>query len=109
VSDINTAVVDSLKVLDPNRPIREVDIPTARFRRDSESLLADHRVIVLSDRLTTNQFGVVGNPPRAPKPLQPRLMFSDRLSGQIKALSRSNQFSLSNVTLFVIVRTGLPS
>src|SRR5665647_20925 len=26
VSDINTAVVDSLKVLDPNRPIREADI-----------------------------------------------------------------------------------
>jgi hypothetical protein len=26
VSDINTAVVDSLKVLDPKRPIREVDI-----------------------------------------------------------------------------------
>jgi hypothetical protein len=26
VSDIDTAVVDSLKVLDPNRPIREADI-----------------------------------------------------------------------------------
>ena len=26
VSDINTAVVDSLKVLDPNRPIREADM-----------------------------------------------------------------------------------
>jgi hypothetical protein len=25
-SDINTAVVDSLKVLDPKRPIREADI-----------------------------------------------------------------------------------
>jgi hypothetical protein len=25
-SDINTAAVDSLKVLDPNRPIREADI-----------------------------------------------------------------------------------
>ena len=25
MSDINTAVVDSLKVLDPNRPIREAD------------------------------------------------------------------------------------
>jgi hypothetical protein len=35
VSDINTAVVDSLKVLDLKRPIREVDIegltPNARF------------------------------------------------------------------------------
>jgi hypothetical protein len=29
VSDIDTAVVDSLKVLDPKRPIREADIPTA--------------------------------------------------------------------------------
>jgi hypothetical protein len=27
VSDINTAMVDSLKVLDPKRPIREADIP----------------------------------------------------------------------------------
>jgi len=26
VSDINTAVVDSLKVLDPKRPIREADM-----------------------------------------------------------------------------------
>ena len=26
VSDIDTAVADSLKVLDPNRPIREADI-----------------------------------------------------------------------------------
>ena len=26
VRDIDTAVVDSLKVLDPNRPIREADI-----------------------------------------------------------------------------------
>jgi hypothetical protein len=28
-SDIDTAVVDSLKVLDPNRPIREADITRA--------------------------------------------------------------------------------
>ena len=27
VSDIDTEVVDSLKVLDPRRPIREADIP----------------------------------------------------------------------------------
>jgi hypothetical protein len=26
VSDINTATLDSLKALDPNRPIREADI-----------------------------------------------------------------------------------
>jgi len=40
VSDINTAVVDSLKVLDLKRPIREADNPTApefvRFRRWSQ-------------------------------------------------------------------------
>jgi hypothetical protein len=29
VSDINTAVVDGLKVLDLKRPIREADNPTA--------------------------------------------------------------------------------
>ena len=29
VSDINTAVVDSLKVLDPKRPIREAEVPEA--------------------------------------------------------------------------------
>ena len=29
MSDIDTAVVDSLKVLDPNRPIREADIGCA--------------------------------------------------------------------------------
>jgi len=28
VSDINTALVDRLKALDPNRPIREADIGT---------------------------------------------------------------------------------
>jgi hypothetical protein len=28
VSDIDTVAVDSLKVLDPNRPIREADIST---------------------------------------------------------------------------------
>jgi hypothetical protein len=36
VSDIDTAVVKSLKVLDPNRPIREADMSVApndvRFR-----------------------------------------------------------------------------
>ena len=32
VSDINTAVVDSLKALDPKRPIREADIFLRRWR-----------------------------------------------------------------------------
>ena len=30
MSDIDTAAVDSLKVLDPNRPIREADIDAAK-------------------------------------------------------------------------------
>ena len=30
VSDIDTAVVDSLKVLDPKRPIREAEVPKGR-------------------------------------------------------------------------------
>jgi len=30
VSDIDTGVVDSLKALDPNRPIREADIRAGR-------------------------------------------------------------------------------
>ena len=30
MGDIDTAVVDSLKVLDPNRPIREADKNTSR-------------------------------------------------------------------------------
>ena len=32
VSDIDTGVVDSLKVLDPDRPIREADIERPKFR-----------------------------------------------------------------------------
>jgi hypothetical protein len=31
VSDIDTAAADSLKVLDPKRPIREADIRALRF------------------------------------------------------------------------------
>ena len=34
-SDIDTAGVDGLKVLDPDRPIREADIATAERRRRS--------------------------------------------------------------------------
>ena len=39
VSDIDIAVVDSLKVLDPNRPIREADSCTA-----AKYALFDHLV-----------------------------------------------------------------
>ena len=31
VSDVDIAAVDSLKVLDPNRPIREADMPVGRL------------------------------------------------------------------------------
>jgi hypothetical protein len=33
VSDIDTAAADSLKVLDPERPIREADVPAVRSKR----------------------------------------------------------------------------
>ncbi len=33
VSDIDTVVVDSLKVLDPKRPIREADVAGGRSKR----------------------------------------------------------------------------
>ena len=39
MSDIDTAVVDSLKVLDPNRPIREVRM-SAWTRRHSDGKAA---------------------------------------------------------------------
>jgi hypothetical protein len=42
VSDIDTVVVDSLKALDPERPIREADI----YRIKLLSFLACHHVIV---------------------------------------------------------------
>jgi hypothetical protein len=62
VSDINTVVVDSLKALDPERPIREADIVDAfchfRFvlpeaavsRCGNSSALLDHLVGAGEDR-----------------------------------------------------------
>ena len=50
VSDIDTAVVQSLKALDPKRPIREADIPMrssdVRFRGNS-GRRASHRECLL--------------------------------------------------------------
>ena len=43
MSDIDTAVVDSLKVLDPNRPIREADIDRPKA--------LDHSVVNYPQRL----------------------------------------------------------
>ena len=60
MSDIDTAAVDSLKVLDPNRPIREADIrrqpfvvrfvlPLATIRAEHTAFLFDHLVSALLD------------------------------------------------------------
>ena len=46
VSDIDTAVVDSLKVLDPKRPIREADIGRHGRRNAKKSLEPDQHVSV---------------------------------------------------------------
>jgi hypothetical protein len=41
-SDVDTALVDSLKALDPNRPIREADIATAiRFNKKPPSISSE--------------------------------------------------------------------
>jgi hypothetical protein len=42
VSDIDTVVVDSLKALDPERPIREADINAANLSECPFSLLVFH-------------------------------------------------------------------
>jgi hypothetical protein len=39
VSDIDTVVVDSLKALDPNRPIREADIAPLNSRNEGFGIL----------------------------------------------------------------------
>ncbi len=46
VGDIDIAVVDSLKVLDPNRPIREADMPVGRLCANGR-----HRSIISSARV----------------------------------------------------------
>jgi hypothetical protein len=45
VSDIDTAAADSLKALDPKRPIREADISVPTLRRATR---APSRALVLS-------------------------------------------------------------
>src|ERR1035437_514522 len=50
------------------------DIPTARFRHYPERLLAGHRVILLGDRLTTDQFAVVRNRQRPTHQITLRLV-----------------------------------
>jgi hypothetical protein len=49
VSDIDTAVVDRLKALDPERPIREADIASAWF--ETKEVAKVRRPIVTGDQL----------------------------------------------------------
>ena len=53
MSDINTAVLDSLKVLDPNRPIREADISKDLARRR-----LDNREKTILDRIDPLHFEI---------------------------------------------------
>ena len=47
MSDINIAAVDSLKVLDPNRPIREADMAPKRGMSASDPSRASAAIFVL--------------------------------------------------------------
>jgi hypothetical protein len=53
-SDINTRVVESLKVLDPNRPIREADISRTsrhvRYVPQPDSCTAANSIVIRSPR-----------------------------------------------------------
>ena len=61
MSDIDTAAVDSLKALDPKRPIREADIP------DIPIVATDVRFRGVKRTLTTR----VGRTPRASARIAP--------------------------------------
>ena len=54
VSDINTAVVDSLKALDPKRPIREADISDAGASMSPLKIIWEVPYL----RCVTNRFGI---------------------------------------------------
>jgi hypothetical protein len=49
VSDIDIAVVDSLKALDPKRPIREADMPVRQLRANRRRLPRGDDAIVDRD------------------------------------------------------------
>jgi hypothetical protein len=56
VSDIDTAVVDSLKVLDPNRPIREADIgPLVQVENVKLTRCLDSRLVTIVVRVARNR------------------------------------------------------
>ncbi|MGE5163490.1 MAG: hypothetical protein ACM3IH_05630, partial [Sphingobacteriales bacterium] len=54
-SDIDTILVDSLKALDPNRPIREADISPARLDRLLTAPALPLRAAVLVTRVRTRK------------------------------------------------------
>jgi hypothetical protein len=58
VSDIDTAMVDSLKVLDPNRPIREAEVTLTSPTRLTHSEVGTHTNSVLS-RCTVGVTGLI--------------------------------------------------
>ena len=64
VSDIDTAVVDSLKVLDPDRPIREADIAVRQNEAPRAELLALQLHFLFE--VCAPRFGLVGAPPERP-------------------------------------------
>src|SRR5271166_2449529 len=60
VSDIDTAAVDSLKALDPKRPIREADMSCWQSQNGSYGISArpDHSGLMLAARITLPHFSV---------------------------------------------------
>ena len=61
MSDIDTVVMDSLKVLDPNRPIREADIgrPHEIVRLDTAGITNCNGHIALQHSLTMYRFQTI--------------------------------------------------
>jgi hypothetical protein len=56
VRDIDTAVVDSLKVLDPKRPIREADIgPLVQVENVKLTRCLDSRLVTIVVRVARNR------------------------------------------------------
>jgi hypothetical protein len=71
VSDIDTVVVDSLKALDPKRPIREADIPGVNGYvsnvPQSDSCTAAGGALIRSPRRRGRALAHSGNPVCVPK------------------------------------------
>ena len=76
MSDIDTVTVDSLKALDPNRPIREADIEVANRKTASRRSIR-HRTSCFDQAIVSEPFPLCGygrtrqlfpysNPPSVP-------------------------------------------